>query len=62
MHLNPFCEFCGQEFDSVDSFNQHTFICKSIPIDCTLKPYGCREKVYIKLFISKIMIISYIIL
>ncbi len=45
-HLNPFCEQCGQEFDSVDSFTQHSLVCEMILVDCVLKPYGCREQVY----------------
>ncbi|CAF0845656.1 unnamed protein product [Rotaria sordida] len=45
IHANCFCEYCKQEFKTVDSLTQHISICKEAIVDCILKPYGCHEQI-----------------
>ncbi|CAF1215672.1 unnamed protein product [Rotaria sordida] len=44
VHLNLFCEYCGQEFKTVDDLNQHISICEKFTVNCLLQPYGCTEQ------------------
>ncbi|CAF3886203.1 unnamed protein product [Rotaria sp. Silwood2] len=44
VHLNPFCQFCGKEFNIVDSLTQHLSICEKATLNCVLKSYGCNEQ------------------
>ncbi|CAF4136776.1 unnamed protein product, partial [Rotaria sp. Silwood2] len=44
VYLNPFCQFCGKEFNIVDSLTQHLSICEKATLNCVLKSYGCNEQ------------------
>ncbi|CAF4846191.1 unnamed protein product [Rotaria sp. Silwood1] len=44
VHVNPFCEFCDTQFNTVDSLTQHSSICEKVILDCVLKPYGCDKQ------------------
>ncbi|CAF3494982.1 unnamed protein product [Rotaria sordida] len=44
VHINPSCEFCGKQFQTVDSLTQHVSICEKVTLNCILKPYGCNEQ------------------
>ncbi|CAF1036255.1 unnamed protein product [Rotaria sp. Silwood1] len=40
------CEYCDEEFNSVNKFNQHkVFECQQIIVDCILKDFGCPGRI-----------------
>ncbi|CAF1523826.1 unnamed protein product [Rotaria sp. Silwood1] len=40
------CEYCDEEFNSVNKFNQHkVFECQQIIFDCILKDFGCSGRI-----------------
>ncbi|CAF4994329.1 unnamed protein product, partial [Rotaria sp. Silwood1] len=45
-HSNLKCEDCGEQFNSVNKFNQHkVFECQQLIVDCILKDFGCNERI-----------------
>ncbi len=47
-HSNPKCEFCAQQFNSINALNEHKFSeCQKLTIYCILKDFGCNEPVYL---------------
>jgi hypothetical protein len=45
-HQNPKCEHCGEQFSSVNKFNEHKVSeSQKMTIDCLLKDFGCDRKV-----------------
>ena len=45
-HPDSKCEFCNQQFDSMEQLNEHKLQqCEKFTIFCPLKQYGCDEPV-----------------
>ncbi|CAF1439818.1 unnamed protein product, partial [Rotaria sp. Silwood1] len=45
-HHNPKCNYCDEQFISVNQLNQHkTFLCRKITIECLLKHFGCNQQI-----------------
>ena len=45
-HPHPKCEFCDQQFGSMEQLNEHKLQqCDKFTIFCPLKQYGCDEPV-----------------
>ncbi|CAF1227878.1 unnamed protein product [Rotaria sordida] len=45
-HSNLKCEYCGEQFNSVNRFNEHkVFECQQLIIDCILKDFGCNKPI-----------------
>ncbi|CAF4188247.1 unnamed protein product, partial [Adineta steineri] len=46
LHSNPICQYCSQQFNSIDQFNQHkSSQCQNIPVECLLKKFGCHLQI-----------------
>ncbi|CAF1436790.1 unnamed protein product [Adineta steineri] len=46
LHSNPICQYCSQQFNSIDQFNQHKASqCQNILIECLLKDFGCHQQI-----------------
>ena len=45
-HSHPKCEYCDQQFHSVNQYNEHKLSeCRRIIIACLLKDFGCSDSV-----------------
>ncbi|CAF1636685.1 unnamed protein product, partial [Rotaria sordida] len=45
-HSNVKCEYCSEQFNSVNKFNEHkVFECQQLSVDCILKDFGCNERI-----------------
>ncbi|CAF3069989.1 unnamed protein product, partial [Rotaria sp. Silwood2] len=45
-HRNPKCNYCDEQFISVNQLNQHkTFQCRQITVECLLKHFGCYQQI-----------------
>ncbi|CAF3407607.1 unnamed protein product [Rotaria sp. Silwood1] len=45
-HGNPKCNYCDEQFISVNQLNQHkTFQCRKITVECLLKHFGCHQQI-----------------
>ncbi|CAF1295177.1 unnamed protein product [Rotaria sordida] len=45
-HTNVKCEDCGEEFNSVNKFNEHKVSkCQQLTVNCILKEFGCNERI-----------------
>ncbi|CAF4907361.1 unnamed protein product, partial [Rotaria sp. Silwood1] len=45
-HSNLKCEYCDEEFNSVDNINEHKVSgCQNLMVDCIFKDYGCNEPI-----------------
>ncbi|CAF1469962.1 unnamed protein product, partial [Rotaria sordida] len=45
-HSNVKCEYCSEQFNSVNKFNEHkVFECQQLIVDCILKDFGCNERI-----------------
>ncbi|CAF4979367.1 unnamed protein product [Rotaria sp. Silwood1] len=45
-HRNPKCNYCDEQFISVNQLNQHkTFQCRKITVECLLKHFGCHQQI-----------------
>ncbi|CAF1299272.1 unnamed protein product [Rotaria sordida] len=45
-HSNLKCEDCGEEFNSVNKFNEHKVSkCQQLIVNCILKDFGCNERI-----------------
>ncbi|CAF4231106.1 unnamed protein product, partial [Adineta steineri] len=45
-HPNPKCQYCNQQFDSHNKFNEHQLSqCQKDTVDCLLKDFGCSEQI-----------------
>ncbi|CAF1222580.1 unnamed protein product [Rotaria sordida] len=45
-HSNLKCEYCGEQFNSANKFNEHKVSeCQNLTIDCKLKEFGCNERI-----------------
>ncbi|CAF4234383.1 unnamed protein product, partial [Adineta steineri] len=46
LHPNPTCQYCSQQFNSIDQFNQQKASqCQNIPVECLLKDFGCPQQI-----------------
>ncbi|CAF1195069.1 unnamed protein product [Rotaria sordida] len=46
-HSNPICEYCNQQFASVENLNEHKIsTCENIFVNCLLKDFGCHEQIH----------------
>ncbi|UJR20385.1 hypothetical protein I4U23_023516 [Adineta vaga] len=45
-HSNPICEYCNEQCLCVNDLYEHLFShCPQVPVDCSLKAFGCQEKI-----------------
>ncbi|CAF1338873.1 unnamed protein product [Rotaria magnacalcarata] len=45
-HPNLTCEYCGEQFNSTNNFNEHKVsTCQKISVECLLKDFGCNERI-----------------
>ncbi|CAF3334917.1 unnamed protein product [Rotaria socialis] len=45
-HPNLTCEYCGEQFNSTNNFNEHKVsACQKISVACLLKDFGCNERI-----------------
>ncbi|CAF1299236.1 unnamed protein product, partial [Rotaria sordida] len=45
-HSNVKCDYCREQFNSVNKFNEHkVFECQQLIVDCILKDFGCNERI-----------------
>ncbi|CAF1078868.1 unnamed protein product [Rotaria sordida] len=45
-HSNGKCEYCGEQFNSINKLNEHkVFKCRHLIVDCILKGFGCNERI-----------------
>ncbi|CAF3778917.1 unnamed protein product [Rotaria sp. Silwood1] len=46
-HPNPTCEYCAQQFATIENLNEHKVsTCKNIFVNCLLKDFGCFEQIH----------------
>ncbi|CAF3903083.1 unnamed protein product, partial [Rotaria sordida] len=45
-HRNPICNYCDEQFNSVNQLNQHkAFQCQKITLQCLLNNFGCHQQI-----------------